>query len=57
MWGSKIYQNRQAIYNATFPIFYETQHEIQKGFDQTMLNKYLLPLTINDSVMILFVLS
>ena len=52
MWGSKVYKNRQAISLATSSIFYEVEHEIQKGFDQTILNKHILPVVINDLVII-----
>ena len=52
MWGSKVYKNRQAISHATSTIFYEIEHEIQKGFDQTILNKYILPVVIDDLVII-----
>ena len=53
MWGLKIYQNRLAITKAASPIFYNTEHSIIKGFDQLMIDNYLRPLTVNDSVIFL----
>ena len=53
MWGLKIYQNRQAITKAASTIFNNTEHSIIKGFDQRMMNNYLRPLTVNDSVIFL----
>lgn len=52
MWGLKIYQKRQAIVKAASSIFYETQHLMIYGFDQSIINNYLKPLTVNDSVQI-----
>ena len=50
MWGAKIYQNRQAILSASSKLFYETEHTMQYGYDQAMLNACIWPLAINDSV-------
>ena len=49
-WGAKLYQNRKAILEASQKIFYETEHKMKYGFDQTVLNTYIWPLAINDSV-------
>ena len=57
MWGAKIYQNRQAILSASFKIFYETEHKFEYGFDQTMLQKYIWPLAINDSVIVILYIA
>ena len=53
MWGVKTHQNREAISQAAEIIFYETQHEIAHGFDQTMLNTHLISLANNDVVIVL----
>ena len=50
MWGAKIYQNRHAILRASYNIFYEIEHKIEYGFDQKMLDTFIWPLTINNSV-------
>ena len=50
MWGAKIYQNRQVILIASSKLFYETEHTMQYGYDQAMLNACIWPLAINDSV-------
>ena len=50
MWGAKIYQNRHAILRASSNIFYEIEHKIEYGFDQKMLDTFIWPLTINNSV-------
>ena len=50
MWGAKIYQNRHAILRASSKIFYETEHKIEYGFDQKMLDWFIWPLTINNSL-------
>ena len=49
-WGVKTHQNREAISKAAKIIFYETEHIINYGFDQSMLNTHLTSLAINDVV-------
>ena len=50
VWGAKIDQNRRAISNAAIKMLYETQHEMNHGFDQWLLNRYLYELAENDVV-------
>ena len=49
-WGAKIYQRRHDILKASTKIYYKTKHKMEYGFDQTMLNTFIWPLAINDSV-------
>lgn len=50
LWGVKIHQKRQAILEVSEMIFYETQHKIVYGFDETILTKFIWPLAVNDAV-------
>ena len=48
----KIHQKRQAILQVSEMIFYETQHQLIYGFDETILTKFIWPLAIDDAVFI-----
>ena len=48
----KIHQERQAILQVSEMIFYETQHQLIYGFDETILTKFIWPLAIDDAVFI-----
>ena len=49
-WGVKIHQNREAIIKATEKMFYNNPHKMVYCHDQVLLNEFLWPIAINDSV-------
>ena len=49
-WGVKIFQKRRPIYRASYKLFYETEHQLEYGFDQAILSEIIWPLTFKDSV-------